>query len=56
MAGPTIARSARKNWTDLGVYTLTFYGYISPNGKLTVQSYVVYINRHNAAANKKQSR
>jgi hypothetical protein len=38
LAGQIVAKSARKNWKDMGVFTLTFYGYIKPNGKIIVEA------------------
>ena len=36
MAGQAVANAAKKNWTDMGLYSLTFYGYTKANGKITV--------------------
>lgn len=35
-----IAKASKKNWTDMGIYTLTFYAYVQENGKLTVHTFV----------------
>ena len=40
MAGQAVSNAARKNWTDIGLYSLTFYGYIKANGKITVSTCV----------------
>lgn len=40
MAAQAVASAAKKNWTDMGLYSLTFYGYIKANGKITVSTCV----------------
>jgi hypothetical protein len=35
-----IGKASKKNWTDMGIYTLTFYAYVEQNGKLTVHTFV----------------
>jgi hypothetical protein len=42
MGGQAIANAAKKNWTDMGLYTLTFYGYTKANGKITVSTCVIF--------------
>lgn len=37
LAAQVVATSARKNWMDMGVYTLTFYGYINQNGMVHLE-------------------
>ncbi|KAF8816594.1 hypothetical protein BYT27DRAFT_7248032 [Phlegmacium glaucopus] len=37
MASQAIAKSARKHWKDMGVLTLSFYGYTRPNGTIVVE-------------------
>jgi len=31
MAAQAVASAAKKNWTGMGLYSLTFYGYIKAN-------------------------
>jgi hypothetical protein len=38
MAGQVIAKAAKKNWKDMGLFTLSFFGFIKPNGKITVET------------------
>lgn len=38
MAAQVVAKGAKKNWKQLGLYSLTFYGYIKPNGKITIET------------------
>lgn len=42
MAGQAVSNAAKKNWTDMGLYSLTFYGYIKANGKITVSTCVFH--------------
>lgn len=38
MANQVIAQAARKNWDQLGLFTLTFYGRIRTDGKIVVET------------------
>jgi hypothetical protein len=38
LAGQAVAKAAKRNWKDMGVFTLTFYAYIKANGKITVET------------------
>lgn len=40
MASQVIAQAARKNWDQLGLFTLTFYGRIRTDGKIVVETWV----------------
>jgi hypothetical protein len=38
MAGQAVANASKKHWKDMGLFTLTIYGYIKPTGKITVET------------------
>lgn len=37
LASQMISKSASKNWKEMGVLSLTLYGYSRPNGTLVVE-------------------
>lgn len=37
MVGQMVVKSSLKHWKDMGVQTLTFYGYTKPNGNVVVR-------------------
>ena len=38
LAGQVIVKAAKKNWKDMGLYTLTFFAFLKPNGKIVVET------------------
>lgn len=38
LAGQVIVKAAKKNWKDMGLYTLTFFAFVKSNGKITVET------------------